>query len=239
MPVSSGLHEQNMTPLRATPVRHVVYLHGFASSPESSKAVRFRRELEKRRVGFSCPDFNQPEFETLTTTRMLGQVRDAMRQVKEGPIALVGSSLGAFVAVHAAARDTTGLIDRLILLAPALDFGGNRLRQLGQSGIEEWRRSGTLRVFHYGAGTERQIGFALYEDAALYDAITVPSTVPTMVFQGDQDTSVDPGMVKEWAEGRELVDLRLLSDGHQLTDSLDLIWRVSAPFLGLSPDGPL
>ena len=235
MPVPSGLHEQDMTRPPATSVRHVVYLHGFASSPDSSKATRFRRELESRGVGFSCPDFNEPEFETLTTTRMLGQVRDALSQVKEGPIALVGSSLGAFVSVHAAARDATGYIDRLILLAPALDFGGNRLRQLGPTGLEDWRRSGLLRVFHYGAGVERQVRYALYEDAAQYDAITLPTTLPTLVFQGDQDTSVDPAMVEEWSKGRELVDLRMLHDGHQLTDSMDLIWAASAPFLGLSP----
>jgi pimeloyl-ACP methyl ester carboxylesterase len=233
MPLPSRLHEQDMSRPAVTPVRHVVYLHGFASSPESSKAQRFRRELEARGVGFSCPDFNEPEFETLTTTRMLGQVRDALRQVKEGPIALVGSSLGAFVSVHAAARDTTGSIDRLILLAPALDFGGNRLRQLGPHGLDEWRRSGLLQVFHHGEGVEKQVGFARYEDAAGYDAITLPTTLPTLVFQGDQDTSVDPVMVQEWARGRPLVDLRMLPDGHQLTESMDLIWNESAPFLGL------
>src|SRR5688572_19580112 len=235
MPLPPGLPEQDMSRPAITPVRHVVYLHGFASSPGSSKAQRFQHELEARDVGFSCPDFNQPEFETLTTTRMLGQVRDAIGQVKQGPVALVGSSLGAFVSVHAAARDTTGMIDRLILLAPALDFAGNRLSQLGPNGLDEWRRSGMLQVFHYGSGVEKQVGFALYEDAASYDAITLPTTLPTLVFQGDQDTSVDPVMVQQWAQGRPLVDLRILSDGHQLTDSLDLIWSESAPFLGLAP----
>jgi uncharacterized protein len=224
-----------MTRPPATPVRHVVYLHGFASSPESSKAMRFRRELEARGVGFSCPDLNEPAFETLTTTRMLGQVRDAVGRIKEGPVALVGSSLGAFVAVHAAARDITGCIDRLILLAPALDFANNRLHQLGPTGLNDWRRSGMLRVFHYGSGVERQVGYALYEDAAAYDAIALPTALPTLVFQGDQDTSVDPEMVRRWAQGRPLVALRMLPDDHQLTASLDLIWAESAPFLGLQP----
>ncbi len=227
-----------MTRPAVTPVRHVVYLHGFASSPESSKALRFRRELEALGIGVSCPDFNQPAFETLTTTRMLGQVQEALAEVGEGPIALVGSSLGAFVAVHVAARETKAPIDRLILLAPALDFGGNRLRQLGPAGIEDWRRSGALRVFHYGAGVEREIGFELYEDAAQYDALTLPTLLPALVFQGDEDTSVDPAMVQRWAEGRTLVDLRLLSDDHQLTSSMDLIWRESAPFLGLAGSTP-
>lgn len=216
-----------------TPVRHVVYLHGFASSPASGKAQRFRREVEARGAGFSCPDFNVPAFETLTTTRMLGQVAEIVAAIPEGPVALVGSSLGAFVAVHAAAADTTGKIDRLILLAPALDFGGNRLRQLGPHGIDEWRRTGHLTVFHYGDERERQVGYELYADAARYDAITLPSTVPTLVFQGDRDESVDPAMVRRWAEGRAMVDLRMRPDGHQLTDSIDDIWTESAAFLGL------
>ena len=41
-------------------------------------------------------------------------------------------------------------VDRLILLAPALDFGGNRMRDLGDRGLDEWRRTDTLQVFHYG-----------------------------------------------------------------------------------------
>ncbi len=218
-----------------TPVRHVIYLHGFASSPASGKAERFRQELEARGVGFSCPDLNQPAFETLTTTRMLAQVREVVARVPEGPIALVGSSLGAFVAVHAADRDETGRtarIDRLVLMAPALDFGGNRLRQLGPHGIDEWRQSGRLRVFHYAWGEARDISYELFADAARYDALTLETRLPTLVFQGDHDESVDPAMVQRWAEGRQWVDLRMLPDGHQLTDSVDLIWSESAKFLG-------
>ncbi len=219
-----------------TPVRHVIYLHGFASSPASGKAERFRQELEARGVGWSCPDLNEPAFETLTTTRMLAQVHALLVAVPDGPVALVGSSLGAFLAVHAADQDTTGKVERLVLLAPALDFGGNRLRQLGPHGIDEWRQSGSLTVFHYADGKERQVGYALYEDAARYDAITLDTRHPTLVFHGDHDESVDPAMVCRWAEGRTLVDLHVLDDGHQLSDSIDTIWVQSARFFGLSPD---
>lgn len=216
-----------------TPVRHVIYLHGFASSPRSSKAMRFEDELATLRVGFSCPDFNEPAFETLTVTRMLDQTRLAIAEA-EAPVALIGSSLGAFVALHAASRDETGKVDRLILLAPALDFGGNRLRQLGEHGIDEWRRTGRLRVFHYAHNEPRDVGFALYEDAARYDAWDVSPRVPTLVFQGRRDESVDPQMVERWAIGRPNVTLRLLDDGHQLTASIERIWQESANFLGLA-----
>src|SRR5262245_2893788 len=179
--------------------RHVIYLHGFASSPGSSKAQRFARELARLGAGYSCPDLNLPTFETLTITRMLEQTRDAIDATGDAQVALVGSSLGAFVALHAAAADRSGRVDRLILMAPALDFGGNRLRQLGEMGIEEWRRRGTLPFFHYGLNRPAEVGFALYEDAARYDAHTVDMRWPALVYQGLQDDAVDPAMVTRWA----------------------------------------
>jgi len=219
-------------PIVMTPVGHAVYLHGFASSPASSKATRFGRELTSRGVGFDCPDLNEPAFETLTVTRMLREA--ALVTGKAGaPVAMIGSSLGAFVAVHAAARDTTGKIDRLVLLAPALDFGGNRLRQLGEHGIAGWKRTGYLRVFHYASETERDIGYQLYEDAAAYDAFALTLSLPMLVFQGARDESVSPEMVRLWASTRPNVDLRMLDDDHQLTSSIDLIWAESAKFLGI------
>ena len=211
-----------------------VYLHGFASSPASSKATRFGRELAARGVPFACPDLNEPDFSTLTVTRMLGQTA-AVVDAATSPVALIGSSLGAFVALHAAAAAGPGRVDRLILMAPALDFGGNRLRQLGEHGIEEWRRSGKLRVFHYADEQERDVGFALYEDAAGYDAFVVEPTMPTLVFQGTRDASVDPNMVRQWCAVRPSIDLRLRDDEHQLTASMDEIWAGSARFLGVSP----
>ena len=164
---------------------------------------------------------------------MLAQARAAI-DAAAGPVALIGSSLGAFVATHAAARDDANKVDRLVLLAPALDFGGNRLRQLGEHGIDEWRRQGSLRVFHYATETYQNVGYALYEDAASYDAFNVELSQPVLVFQGTRDESVNPGMVEQWAARRENVDLRLLDDDHQLTASVDLIWNECEKFFGLT-----
>jgi pimeloyl-ACP methyl ester carboxylesterase len=228
MPLSSQLCDPHMT------VRHVVYLHGFASSPDSSKATLFRREAVARGCTFACPDFNAPSFETLTVTRMLAQTADAIAAAS-GPVALIGSSLGAFVAVHAAEADAGQRVDRLVLLAPALDFGGNRLKQLGPHGIDEWRDRGWLTVFHYAYGGPRDVHFGLYEDAAQYDALALAVRVPTLAFQGRQDELVDTGMVTAWAARQPAVTLHVVDDGHQLRASMPFVWQTSAVFLGLSP----
>jgi pimeloyl-ACP methyl ester carboxylesterase len=228
VPVSAELPDDAVTR-----VGFVLYLHGFASSPASSKARRFERELAARGVGFACPDFNQPDFETMTVSRMLDDTRRAIDAAHGRPVAVIGSSLGAFIAVHAAEADRDEAIDRLVLLAPALDFGGNRLRQLGEHGIDEWRRTGRLDVFHYGDNVIRPIGFGLYEDAARFDAFVARRRLPTLIYQGRQDESVSPEMVERWSRARPHVRLRMVDDGHQLTDSMDRIWAEAEGFLGL------
>jgi pimeloyl-ACP methyl ester carboxylesterase len=217
-----------------TRVGHVVYLHGFASSPRSSKAQFFGRQLAARGVTFSCPDLNEPSFRTLTVTRMLDQAAKAVAAAPKSPVALVGSSLGAFVAAHAAARDRSGRIDRLVLLAPAFDFGGNRLRQLGEQGIDEWRRSGHLRVFHHADGQPREIDYALYEDAARYDAFALDLPLPMLIVHGRRDETCDPAMVDAWVRAHPSADLRMVDDTHQLTSSMDEMWRASEALFGLN-----
>jgi alpha-beta hydrolase superfamily lysophospholipase len=216
-----------------TPIRHAIYLHGFASSPASTKARRFGAKLAVAGVTLTCPDFNQPAFETLTMTRMLNQARAAVEAAPARPVALIGSSLGGFVALLVAAAQPPG-VDRVVLLAPALDFGGNRLRELGGQSIADWRARGQLTVFHHGDGAPRDVGYALYEDAAAYDAQSVPVTMPTLVFQGRRDRSVDPDMVARWASLRAQVDLRLLDDDHQLTASVEAMWAEMERFFGLT-----
>jgi len=215
-----------------TPVRHAVYLHGFASSPASSKASWFARVLPPLGIGYACPDFNLPSFETLTVTRMIEQTLDAVQVAEAGPVALIGSSLGAYVAVHAAVADAGRRVDRLILLAPALDFGGNRLTHLGPHSIDGWRDAGKVTVFHHGLGEPRDVGFALYQDAAQYDAFDVSLDLPILVIQGRRDDVVETAMVERWCAAHSSSELHLVDDGHQLTESMPFIWETSRCWLG-------
>lgn len=207
----------------------VFYLHGFASSAQSSKAAFLGAKLAEQGVTFLAPDLNQPDFSTLTVTRMVRQVEEAM-DAGEGPVALIGSSLGGFVAVQVAER-RADRVQRLVLLAPALDFGGNRMRELGDRGLEDWKASDTLDVFHHAYGRVVPVHYELYADARRYDPFNAALTMPVQVFQGRRDTAVDPETVERWSAARPNVELHMLDDDHQLLGSLEHIWREMKRFL--------
>jgi pimeloyl-ACP methyl ester carboxylesterase len=220
---------------------HVFYLHGFASSARSSKARFFAERLAAAGVTLHCPDFNEPDFSTLTVTRMLDQLDAAIAALPAGPVTLIGSSLGAFVAWHAAARraaagdgrDTSHPVEKLVLLAPALDFGKNRMKELGEEGLAKWKATNRLEFFHYGYGEPRAVHYELYEDARRYDSTRVKVDVPALVFHGRRDALVDPVMVEQFCAERPSMTLHMLDDEHQLLAHLDLLWRETAAFLNL------
>jgi pimeloyl-ACP methyl ester carboxylesterase len=212
-----------------------IYLHGFASGVTSSKATYLGRRLRAKGVDVKTPDLNLPDFSTLTITRMLtdvGQLMDAAT----GPVTLIGSSLGAFVAVNAAVQ-RPDRVEKIVLMAPALDFGpprqGHGAGAWTPETIAEWKARGSMQVFHYGYGRILPIHYALYEDARGYDAFNANVRQPVLVFQGRLDDVVDPVVVEEWCLARPNAELHLLDDGHQLTDSLEYIWEKIETFLEL------
>lgn len=223
-------------------MRHVFYLHGFASSPASSKAVLLAERLWRHGLDLVCPDFNEPDFESMTVTRMLDQVDAALAALPPGPVALIGSSLGGFVAYHSAFRHaaprgragtTDRPIDRLVLLAPAFEFGRMPFGGMTEADLAAWKETGRYEVFHHAENRPRAIGYAIYEDAQRHDSAARVVDTPALVFQGRRDTVVDPAMVQRFAAKRPAMTLRMVDDDHQLGASHEVMWREIAAFLGL------
>jgi pimeloyl-ACP methyl ester carboxylesterase len=215
-----------------TPVATVFYLHGFASSSKSTKAAYFAERLGRHGIVLQCPDFNQPDFATMTITRMLRQI-SAAAALERGAIALMGSSLGGALAVLAAV-ELAHRIDRLVLMAPAVMFAKPGHHLLPPERIEQWRRLGALPFFHHAYNAERSLNFSFYEDSLRHDAFESRFSQPTLIFQGLHDASVDYRTVEAFASHRRNVTLSLLNDDHQLMASLPRMWSDVAPFFGLA-----
>ncbi len=205
----------------------ILYLHGFASGPSSQKARYFRRRLERAGMRVDTPDLAAGDFERLTLTGQLGVVE---RAAAGEAVALVGSSMGGYLAALYAARHPE--VPRLVLLAPAFGFAHLWAERLGPPAVEEWRRTGSTTVFHYGEDRERRLGYELMEDAESYE--DYPDVrQPALVFHGAQDDVVPPDCSRQFAVGRPNVRLEILDSGHDLLNALDyLADRIEAFLLG-------
>jgi len=211
----------------------VFYLHGFASSPGSTKVAYFAERLREHDIELRVPDFNQPEFSTMTLTRMLQQLGAEL--AGGGPAALIGSSLGGTLAILAASAHPR-LVDRLVLMAPAVMFAKPGHHLLPPERIDEWRRRGALPFFHYADNIERDLNVAFYEDSLEYDSFGASFDQPTLVFQGLRDASVDHRTVEAFARTRPNVTLALVDDDHQLIASLPRMWTDIRAFLGIDDE---
>ena len=191
--------------------------------------------LAEHGLTLRCPDLNAPDFSTLTTTRMVEQVLKAIGDLEPAPVVLFGSSLGAFVALHAAERlEQTGSasVAQMIFLSPALEFGTSRAGR-GNDEMQRWRDTGWLEMTHHAYGETRRVHFELFVDAGRYDSFATSNTVPTLILQGRDDDVVDPAMVERFAGDRQHVRLVRVDDGHQLKERLERVWSETLSFLGL------
>lgn len=209
----------------------VIHLHGLGSSPASDKAVVLGERLRQRGVPYLVPDLEAPSFERLTLTAVIERVAELVAAQPPGGLALVGSSFGGLAALHFVDRYRGGpaaRIERLVLLAPALDLGQDAVRGgdrggLGDGWLDRWRREGFLALPHPASGGERPVHYGLVEDLRGYDSFSIDLTLPILIYHGRSDESVPFQQSVRFAASRPNVDLRLLDTDHRLADKLHVI----------------
>ncbi|MBV9081257.1 MAG: alpha/beta fold hydrolase [Acidobacteriaceae bacterium] len=203
----------------------ILYLHGFASGPQSRKATFFSEHLRSLGFEVDVPALDEGNFESLTIS---GQLRVVARFARNERVALIGSSLGGYIAALYAARHSE--VERLILLAPAFQFYNLWMSSLGEDQLSEWRERGKMNVFHYATGRGAPIGYELIEDASRFEPFP-DFTQPALIFHGNHDASVPVQYSAEFVSAHSNARLVRLESGHELTDVLDQIWQESKNFL--------
>lgn len=197
-----------------------LYLHGFASSPRTSKGTFLASRFAELGIEVVLPALEEGVFEKLTITRQLQIIARAAARVR--PRIVIGSSLGGYLAALHAAREPN-TTPALVLLAPAFDFAQRLSRWLGPQ-MEAWQRNGTHTFHHYGLGREAPLAYRFFEDALLYEPFP-EVTVPTKILHGRFDDIVDPALSVEFAHVRPHVEVEWLDSDHQLLNVSDEIWH--------------
>jgi uncharacterized protein len=205
-----------------------IYLHGFASGPSSRKARVFASRLEAAGASVSVPALDGGDFARLTIT---GQYEILRREAAGGPVTLVGSSMGGYLAALYASLHPAE-VEKLVLLAPAFHFHTRWPQFLGDEKFRAWRETGKLSVFHYAAQEQREVGWQLAEDAAKWDP-EPDFRQPALIFHGTNDDVVPVGFSERFAASHANVKLRVFDAGHELTEALDEMWTATAEFLSL------
>ena len=204
------------------------YLHGFASGPGSTKGVRLAESFGARGRPLERLELTPgPEgFERSTPSSMRGVVQGALSR-ERGPHAVIGSSLGGYLAAWEASANPA--IERLVLLAPAFDPAAIWARRGTPGQHAQWRREG-LDTLHYASGATRHLGPGFFQELARLEPWPRVS-VPTLVFAGRNDDTVPLAFVERWCAMTPSARLVVLDDGHELIESLETITAASWTFL--------
>ena len=192
-----------------------IYLHGFASSPNSAKAKYFRSAFAELAIDLKIPDLNQGNFSQLTITRQIEQIL-AQFPPTPTPVTLIGSSLGGLTAALLAEKSLQ--IQRLVLLAPAFEFLSHWLAQLGETKLKQWQDEQQLMVYHYAEKRSLPLSYNFVINAANYQDNQLLHPVPTLILHGRYDEVIPITASRSYASSRPWVQLIELNSNHALAD---------------------
>lgn len=206
---------------------HYIYLHGFASSPQSTKALYLRDRFAEFNILLQILDLNQDDFSHLTITRQLQQAREAFPS-DDTPITLIGSSLGGLTAAYLAAESPR--VTQLVCLAPAFDFLNHWLPQIGEAQLQQWQASGYLSVYHYGEKRLLPLHYPFVLDAQQYDSTSLKTPVSTLILHGKEDEVIPVRVSEHYASSRDWVQFVSLQSDHGLANVLPDVWQYIRDF---------
>jgi len=213
-----------------------IYLHGFASSPQSAKAKYIKNRFSSLNINLKIPDLNKGNFSELTLTRQLQQVT-AEIDVSPSPVILIGSSFGGLTSTFLAENNPK--VEKLILLAPAFKFLSHWLPSLGEQQFKKWQSEGTLPIYHYGKNDYLPLNYDFVRDLEKYDEEKLERccirnasrTLPTLILHGSRDEVIPIQASRDFAANRPWVQFIALDSDHSLGNVMAEVWQAINQFL--------
>ena len=197
-----------------------VYLHGFASSPQSQKATAFTRRFAELGLPLAVPDLEGGDFKHLTISRQLGIVEKILDSFPEASFALIGSSMGGYLA--ALTTQIRPEVKGAYLMCPGFNFM-KRWRSALSAEIQKEGGAGLIRVFNYRYNKTMELDIGLFEDAEKWEGIEYEKPVPTRIVHGIHDDTVDITESRNFALEYPWASLKEVNSDHGLLSHLDWI----------------
>lgn len=228
--------------LRAGNTPTLLFLPGYASDMEGTKALALDRFAEEHglamvRFDYSGTGSSGGRFEDGTLSLWLDETLAVFDKLTEGPAILVGSSMGAWIALHVALLRTQR-VQALVGVAAAPDFtnwgySDEQKIQLQRNGRLELQESGsppTVTTFGFWESGEKL--------RLLHDEIAIDCPVRLVHGERDEEVPLDVALRTMRALRSGDVQLNVIKGGsHRLSQphEIDAILRTVANLLEPAP----
>ena len=218
-----------------------IFVHGFRSDCRGQKAAVLADHAAA--CGYSWVRFDLAghgesggRFADERLTSWLHNLRVLAARYGPRPLVLVGSSLGAWLAVLLARERSA--VGGLVLLAPAFNFLQRGYAAMSTSDQQRWRREGRIALPDpYGPpGATYELAYELVADAARHDVLSAPLSLscPVTIIHGSDDELVPVAIGEQFyqqlsAPHKELVvvpagDHRLTAALPEITSAVDRVF---------------
>ncbi len=201
-----------------------IYLHGFASGPGSNKAKAFKKRFDELGLSIHVPDLQQGDFENLTLTGQIELVQGIIDKNKGKSFALIGSSMGGYLASRIA--QTRESVQALFLMAPGFNFLNRWRKKLDISKTKDE----LIPVFHYRYNKEVRLNTYLFRDAETWESLPLDRKIPTFIVHGLHDETIDIEESRNFVRKKSFCSLKELDSDHGLLSCIDSIIEDSLGF---------
>ncbi|MBO4294641.1 MAG: alpha/beta hydrolase [Alphaproteobacteria bacterium] len=214
----------------------ILYTHGFCSDPWGRKPEEVKKWCLQHHIDFYRYELaghgsDISHFEQTDINTYKAQILEIIDKYIEGPIIVIGSSLGGWLSLLAATL-RSNRIKGVIGLAAAPDFTVDHIKYATPEQIEQMEKFG--KITYPGQNITFTVTKRLIDsgkDNLLLDKPTLNITCPIILIQGMQDESVDwhkALKIAELAESQNIIVRLLKNANHRLNEDNDIREILSA-----------
>lgn len=217
----------------------LVFLPGYASDMEGAKALALDAFAERRGLGMLRLDYSGTgssggSFEDGTLALWLEEALAAIDQLARGPLVLIGSSMGGWIALHLA-QLRPGRVQALVGVAAAADFTEWGFTAARKADLQARGRLEEPNPYGPGSSVFTRAFWESGQRLALLDS-DIAIDCPVRLVHGDCDREVPLDIALRTMRALRSGDVQLITlkgGGHRLSEpnEIDAIIRTVAALL--------
>lgn len=212
----------------------IIYLHGLGGSPQSAKGVLIASHFGPLGIATQQLRLSIPSLAELSPIEAIEHVAAQLREASPRSVALVASSFGAYIGLHAMwrlAQEERAHVTRLVLLAPLINPWDSSSSLLTTEAEAEWARRKRFPVRDLESGELVDVHYGLVEELKSLGPAPVCPTIPALVVHGRRDAVVSPSQSEGFCKIHPTARLELLDEDHSLLGDRPKLLGIIEEFL--------